>query len=214
MLARACCAYVHVDLRAFSRVLANQHAPQHPGRACVEKIDFPRLGSTRQSKARMSYAERFYRTAAPKARHRFTDEVRMVVRDRPRFLDPMKLGSCSHGTFLRLTRLLQPTTTGKVEKNRELDRAEAWEKEQAKREEREKNRLNKEDNSRLMLMKAAERQVQAEQSLKRPKTNACSLGRRSQSVSHVPHLRKWSNVLANPTHSKRSRPHRANQTRP
>eukprot|EP00903_Cladosiphon_okamuranus_P010408 g9845.t1 len=45
-----------------------------------------------------------------------------------------------------------------VERIRQLDRAEAWKKEQAKREAREKNRLNKEDNRRLILMKVAERE--------------------------------------------------------
>lgn len=88
----------------------------------------------------------------------------MVARHRPRFLGPIKPWSplIDPGTVLRQTRrVAKPTTTGKVEKTRALDRAEAWEKEQAKREAREKNRLNKEENNRLILMKAAERQVWA-----------------------------------------------------
>lgn len=47
----------------------------------------------------------------------------------------------------------------KVEKIRALDRAEAWDKEQARREAKEKNRLNKEENRRLIALKAAEREV-------------------------------------------------------
>ncbi len=46
-----------------------------------------------------------------------------------------------------------------VEKIRAQDRAEAWVKEQARRDAREKNRLNKEENKRLILLKAAEQQV-------------------------------------------------------
>jgi len=51
------------------------------------------------------------------------------------------------------------TTGVQVEKIRALDRAEAWVKEQTRRDAREKNRLNKEENKRLILLKAAEQQV-------------------------------------------------------
>lgn len=47
----------------------------------------------------------------------------------------------------------------KVEKIKALDRAEAWDKEKARREAREKDRLNREENDRLILLKATERQV-------------------------------------------------------
>lgn len=93
-----------------------------------------------------------------------SEEVRIVVRHRPRYLGPVTPWShrlvLAPGTTRRLIAVLRPVATArKVEKIRELDRAEAWGKEQAKREAREKNRLNKEENRRLILMKAAEWQV-------------------------------------------------------
>lgn len=47
----------------------------------------------------------------------------------------------------------------KVEKLRALERAEAWTREQARREARANNRLNREENHRLISAKTAERQV-------------------------------------------------------
>lgn len=63
----------------------------------------------------------------------------------------------------------------KMEKIKALDRAEAWHKEQARREAREKNRLNKEENDRLILLKAAERQVGE------PMSDACVQKRKKRS---------------------------------
>lgn len=46
-----------------------------------------------------------------------------------------------------------------MERIHELDRTDAWEKEQTKREAREKNRLNRLENARLISVKRAEREV-------------------------------------------------------